>query len=313
MKINNRFFAIIMLLLLSVTPACEKDDAVEYKKENTSLSEDEIDRYFQENFQDKYGCAIRWKWVDRYVDISYVVAPTKRSVLIQVGEMIKTFWIEPFLLESKESGEFIRKHFPPEIVCIGSPLRNADGSVTLGYADSGVRITLTELNFYDLSDRDWVIQQLHTIHHEFTHIVHQLYNMPMGFNEVTPNNYTGQAWSDIYTVAEMELINQGLSPTREMVDALAEEMSIAKGMLTPYGTSTEFEDISEFVSLYLLTNPTEFDKKFLLADLAKPHLNEGKGFIGKKLDIVKDYYKNKFNINLTSLRDIIQQRLNDIK
>ena len=210
--------------------SCSDDESTNYVPESKELSADEIDVYFQENFQEKYGSTVRWQWIDKYVDINYIVAPAMRKVLIPTGEMIRRFWIEPFILESKASGEFIRKHFPPEIVCVGSELRNADGTRTLGYADAGVRITLTELNYFDLTNREWVIQQLHTMHHEFSHIIHQTYKMPNGFNKITEDTYTGQAWKDINTNAQAELIEKGISsPTTHEIDSVAQNMAIQRG------------------------------------------------------------------------------------
>lgn len=293
--------------------SCSDDESANYVPESKEPSVDEINVYFQENFQDKYGSAVRWQWIDKYVDINYIVAPAMRKVLIPTGEMIRRFWIEPFILESKKSGEFIRKHFPPEIVCVGSELRNADGTRTLGYADAGVRITLTELNYFDLSNKEWVIQQLHTMHHEFSHIIHQTYKMPNGFNKITENNYTGQAWKDIYANAQNELIGKGIeSPKEAEVDSVAQNMAIQRGMLTPYGTSSEFEDFAEVVSLYLLTDPVVFDQTYILSDPKRTFLDEGKANIDKKLALVKEYYMSNFSIDLTHLREIILQRLNEI-
>lgn len=293
--------------------SCSDDESTNYVPESKEPSVDEINVYFQENFQDKYGSAVRWQWIDKYVDINYIVAPAMRKVLIPTGEMIRRFWIEPFILESKKSGEFIRKHFPPEIVCVGSELRNADGTRTLGYADAGVRITLTELNYFDLSNKEWVIQQLHTMHHEFSHIIHQTYKMPNGFNKITENNYTGQAWKDIYVNAQNELIGKGIeSPKEAEVDSVAQNMAIQRGMLTPYGTSSEFEDFAEVVSLYLLTDPVVFNQTYILSDPKRTFLDEGKANIDKKLALVKEYYMSNFSIDLTHLREIILQRLNEI-
>lgn len=293
--------------------SCSDDKSTNYVPESKEPSVDEINVYFQENFQDKYGSAVRWQWIDKYVDINYIVAPAMRKVLIPTGEMIRRFWIEPFILESKKSGEFIRKHFPPEIVCVGSELRNADGTRTLGYADAGVRITLTELNYFDLSNKEWVIQQLHTMHHEFSHIIHQTYKMPNGFNKITENNYTGQAWKDIYANAQNELIGKGIeSPKEAEVDSVAQNMAIQRGMLTPYGTSSEFEDFAEVVSLYLLTDPVVFNQTYILSDPKRTFLDEGKANIDKKLALVKEYYMSNFSIDLTHLREIILQRLNEI-
>lgn len=304
----------ILLVLSLFMGGCESEDATGYVPEEQMVSEDTIAAYFQKNFQDMYGCAVRWRWVDKYVSIDYVVTPAQRKVLIPTGEMIKKFWIEPFLLESGAGGDFIRANFPPEIVCIGSPLRNADGTTTLGYADAGVRITLTELNYLNMSDLNWVKQQLHTIHHEFTHIIHQTYKMPQGFNEITPDNYTGQAWNDIYAKAQKALMDAGIEqPTQEEIEAQAEKIAIAAGMLTPYGTSSEFEDFAEVVSLYLLTDPYEYSIKFLEPDPSQPELTAGKGYIRQKTEMAINYYKVNFSIDLTHLRDIIQERLNSLQ
>lgn len=309
MKTNLLYIICLVCCFIS----CSKAEEVNYVPQKVEYSDDEIDKYFQENFQDKYGCAIRWKWDDNTIDRNYIVAPASRAVLVPVGEMLRKFWIEPFVLESKASGDFIRKHFPPEIVCVGSQLRNSDGTRTLGYADAGVRITLTELNFFDLKKKSWVIQQLHTIHHEFSHIIHQTYSMPNGFNKITENNYTGRTWNDIYTNAEAELINSGIKdPTPEQKEQLAQEKAIMRGMLTPYGTSSEFEDFAEIVSIYLLTDPAEFDEMYILSNPNKLYLDNGKSYISKKLSMVKEYYWSNFSIDLTHLREIICKRLNEI-
>lgn len=304
--------SIYIFLAMYLLLACQEEkNFKEYVTEKSEMSADDIDAYFQENFQDKYRCAIRWKWADKYVDNSYIVAPAMRKVIVPTGEMLRRFWIEPFILESKASAEFIRENFPPEIVFVGSELRNADGTRTLGYADAGVRITLTELNYFNLSNRSWVIQQLHTIHHEFTHIIHQKYNMPVGFNKLSEDSYTGRAWQDIYVHAQQELAASGVQqPTQAQIDSVAQNRSIMKGMLTPYGTSTEFEDFAEIVSIYLLTDPVEFDNIYLQPDLARPFLNAGKELIDRKLTLVKDYYRTNFAIDLDHLREIILERLN---
>ena len=309
----KRSILYICCLSLCCFMSCSDDESTNYVPESKELSTYEIDVYFQENFQEKYGSTVRWQWIDKYVDINYIVAPAMRKVLIPTGEMIRRFWIEPFILESKASGEFIRKHFPPEIVCVGSELRNADGTRTLGYADAGVRITLTELNYFDLTNREWVIQQLHTMHHEFSHIIHQTYKMPNGFNKITEDTYTGQAWKDINTNAQAELIEKGISsPTTHEIDSVAQNMAIQRGMLTPYGTSSEFEDFAEFVSLYLLTEPAVFEETYIASDPKRTFLDEGKANIDKKLALVKEYYVSNFSIDLTHLREIILQRLNEI-
>lgn len=137
--------------------------------------------------------------------------------------------------------------------------------------------------------------------------------MPNGFNKITEDTYTGQAWKDINTNAQAELIEKGISsPTTHEIDSVAQNMAIQRGMLTPYGTSSEFEDFAELVSLYLLTEPAVFEETYIASDPKRTFLDEGKANINKKLALVKEYYVSNFSIDLTHLREIILQRLNEI-
>ena len=282
-------YILISILPLFLLSCNEKEENVDYNGKSEALSTDPIDIYFQDNFQDKYNCAIRWRWIENYIGIEYLVAPAKRDVAIPTGEMLVNFWIEPYIELGRAGGDFIRNNFPPEIVFIGSELRNADGTVTLGYAEAGVRITLTELNQFDLSNKAWIIRQLETIHHEFTHTIHQKYNMPTGFNEVTPDNYTANSWVN--------------------VDESKKE-HIIRGMVSAYGTNSEFEDLCEIVAKFLLTDPEIFEATFITPVAGETELNKGKAFIAAKLEIVKAYYQQNFSIDIIKLRDIIVYRLN---
>lgn len=276
------FISLFFLVFLS----CSDDEKANYEKEEIVELTDSIDVYFKAHFEDKYNCAVRWRWIDKYVSIDYMVTPANREVLIPVGKMIERFWIEPFLLVSKGGGDFIRSHFPPEIICVGSKLLQSNGTEVLGYAEAGVRITLVKLDDYDLSDMDWVRGQLNTMHHEFTHIIHQTYNLPVGYKEVNPA-YTGNSWNNLKD----------------------DEAAIRLGMVTRYGTTNEHEDFCELVAKFLLTEKLKFEQTYLNADPAKPGLDAGKAFIAKKLELTKAYYKEKFDIDLDKLRDIIQERL----
>ena len=58
-------------------------------------------------------------------------------------------------------------------------------------ADAGARVTLTEVNDININNQQWVFRQLGTIYHEFAHIVHQRYNLPPGWENISPQGYTG--------------------------------------------------------------------------------------------------------------------------
>ena len=95
------------------------------------------------------------------------------------------FWVEPFI-NVPNGRRFFERHVPAEVIFIGSPIFNDDGTVTLGVADAGARITLTEVNRIDVEDQGWILRQLGTIYHEFAHIVIKRYNLPLDFNRYHP-------------------------------------------------------------------------------------------------------------------------------
>ncbi|MFR3331619.1 MAG: substrate import-associated zinc metallohydrolase lipoprotein [Odoribacter splanchnicus] len=284
---------ILFLLLFFgwVLVSCDDENVSPYQPSKEVELTDPVDIWLYENLQQPYNCVVRWKWDDSYVDVNYYVTPPRKDVMVGVGEMLLDFWLEPFIEAGGE--EFILEHFPPEIVCVGSPLYNADGTVTAGYADAGVRITLTELDNFNLSNSAWLLFQLQTIHHEFSHIVHQRHGLPEGWEQISEEDYTGNSWVN-----------------------LEEEEAIAKGMVSPYATSSKHEDFADFVGLFLTTPEKDFTEKYLtlkdetIADY--DGLNPGRLRLQQKYDLMLTYYKSNFSIDIVRLRDNIQQRISSI-
>ncbi len=312
-KINILF----VLFLTFIFSSCNDDD-VNYIPDKVQESTDPIDVYFRNNFLDSYGTAVRWRWDDKLVDISKRVTPVKREFCIPMGDFVKQFWIEPFLITT-EGKEFMLEHFPPEIVFVGSPMYNSDGqTITLGYADAGARITFTQVNELDLSNKQWIIMQLHTAEHEYGHIVHQRHNLPNGFKEVTPANYKSNNW--INMAGDVQADNPRVS--RE---------AISLGMVSNYGTSDENEDFCEILSIYLTTDKEVFEDRYLnhepedsyvvtnsegeeitvLPNEDAVEVNKGRDFIAIKLKKIKEYYESNFHFDLDAVRDEIMKRIND--
>lgn len=254
MKINKIGF--ILIALITLFTSCDKDDKLNYEKREIVESTDEIDLFMKEHFLDKYNCAIRWKWDDKFVSIDYYVSPPMRQVVIKTAKMVENFWVNPFIESSAGGKAFIEKNFPPEIVFIGSEILNTNGTETLGFAEAGVRITLTELDQYNLKNMKWLKTQLHTIHHEFTHIVHQTYELPQGFEKISGSKYTGNSWT---TLAIYKKGTDGKVLRDADGDPIFDHSpAIKRGVTTAYGTTNEFEDFAELVSNFIVTDAQEF-------------------------------------------------------
>src|SRR5688500_8737825 len=286
---SNRIWRFLIIGALTIVTACYPDEEVASPAKTQPFSDDPLDQYIQTNFVDEYGVAVRYKYVDRYVDQNKRVTPPKLEVVQPMLDFLTEFWIEPFT-DVANGNRFFRDHVPAEVILIGSTMYNADGTVTLGTADAGARITLTEVNFVNVENRDWVFRQLGTIYHEFAHIVHQRYNLPPSWQEISPEGYTSLgSWFN-----------------------LSDEEALQRGFVSPYGTSTFNEDFAEIVA-FLLFRP-DFYTRFIddepdCATVACVERNEGRARLRRKYNAILEHYQQNTGVDLLEVRAIIQAKL----
>jgi substrate import-associated zinc metallohydrolase lipoprotein len=286
---KKKLWTFLCIGTLAVATACYPDEEVVAPVKETPFSEEPLDQYIQENFVEEFGIAVRYKFVDRYVDQNKRVTPPKLEVVQPMLDFLTEFWIEPFT-DVANGNRFFRSHVPAEIILIGSTMYNADGTVTLGTADAGARITLTEVNFVNVENKDWVFRQLGTIYHEFAHIVHQRYNLPPNWQEISPEGYTSSgSWYN-----------------------LTDEEALVRGFVSPYGTSSFNEDFAEMVA-HLLFRP-DFYTRYLedepdcvTADCVAR--NEGRAKLRRKYNAVLELYEQNTGVDLLEVRAIIQAKL----
>ncbi|HEX6223172.1 MAG TPA: substrate import-associated zinc metallohydrolase lipoprotein [Chryseolinea sp.] len=284
---GTKIFAFILIALGSlVTSGCDKDDSVDAPVKPQTPSEDPIDIYIQTNFIDTYGVSVRYKFVDRYVDPDKRVSPPLREVVEPTLDFLTQFWVNPYV--SVQNGRrFFENHVPAEVVLIGSLMYNDDGTVTLGTADAGARITLTDVNSIDLEDKEWLYLQLNVIYHEFAHIIHQLYNLPTNWQDISPEGYTSVgSW---YT--------------------LSDEEALQRGFVTPYATANYNEDFAEMVA-YITFFP-EFYERYIIdeencADDDCFARNEGRALLRNKYSAVLSHYEQVTGVDLLDVRAVVQ-------
>lgn len=269
MKINYKIL-FVLLVLCSSLASCNKEDEVHYNKVQVSESTNEIDVFLKEHFLDKYNSAVRWQWSDKYIDVEYYVGPPQIEKVIPTAKFIEDFWINPYAACSEKAKQFITENFPTEVILIGTQMLNENGTSTLGFAEAGVRITLTEINDFDLKNPKWLRQQLHTMHHEFSHIVHQNYKLPAGYELISGTMYTGNSWTSLMIYPNQKSKEEREKETEEewrerMKSVIVEDNSnsIKLGCVTPYGTSSAYEDFAELVSFFLISKETSFEEEYM--------------------------------------------------
>ena len=273
------------LILLS---ACATDDAVDAEVIQVTPSDDPLDVYIRDTFLEPYGVAVRYRFVDRYVDPVNRVTPPRKELVQPTLDFLYKFWVEPYL--SVPNGEaYFRSTVPAEVVLIGSFIYNTDGTVVLGTADAGARITLTDINSIDEENQEWLFRQLGTIYHEYAHIMHQRFNLPPNFQQISPQGYTSAgSWF-----------------------TLSDEEALRRGFVSPYGTSSFNEDFAEIVA-FLLYDP-DFYSTYINDEACNDEecleRNQGRAMIRDKYNAILEHYLENTGVDLLQIRERIQAKI----
>ena len=258
-----------------------------------------------ESLFEQYGTATRWRWNDNFIDPAERATPIDADLVIPATKIVEYLWAGPYAASGADAQTFIKSLFPSELVYMGSFIFNDDGTMKLGFAEGGARVTLLNMNNLDFEDRNWLANPaqggvLATVHHEFSHIVHQTHGIPVGFNTIS-ESYLGNGWSN----------------------GVTRDDAIKLGMVRNYGTLNEFEDFCEIISHLLSLDQATFEANFINQEDCSVYtdaedivncqeLNEGRQLIAQKVDLVVAFYKNNFNVDLLEVRDILQERLTTV-
>ena len=178
-----------------------------------------------------------------------------------------------------------------------------NGTMILGTAEGGRKILLSGLNHLDelfARGPEYLnIYYLETIHHEFTHIMNQTLFIPADFQLVSGKDYLGDMWSE---------------------DPYNKEY-LQRGFITDYSQHSYQEDFAEMLSEYVTNDANTWNDRMEKADKAAKEKAEKTGektttmpseLINSKLDIIRRYMKESFNIDIDALRESVQRRQADI-
>ncbi|PUV23646.1 MULTISPECIES: zinc-binding metallopeptidase [Sphingobacterium] len=282
-KINVLLFSSVLLFSCSDEKLNPESIFVDKKVESN-----ELDKYIQQKYTKDYNIAILYKFVEKESDLDYNLSPASYESSVRMTKLLYHLGIEPY---DKITGskDFIKKYFPKLLNYIGSPAYRNNGTFVLGTAEGGVKITLyllNELNAETGKDVAFLnYYYFHTMHHEFGHILHQTKGYPASFEQITGERYVSDAWSDIYE---------------------SEADATALGFVSPYASKEPNEDFVETYSYYITLSPAQWNQRISRGG------EEGKALIEAKLDIVRTYFQNVWNIDLDELRDEILARQADL-
>lgn len=251
---------------------------------DSNVEMNEFDEWLLDNYVTPYNIEFIYRMEYIESDMNYYLVPAQYEKSVQIAKLMIHLCLQAYD-EVTGDKEFIRTYFPKMIHIIGSAAYRNNGTMVLGTAEGGLKITLYMINSLQL-DPDYLNQYyFHTMHHEFAHILHQTKPYSSDFEMISGTDYVKDTWNDAFKD-----------------DADAQQ----HGFITPYAASEANEDFVELLSTYITNTP-----KFW-SDMLKTAGKDGAAIIEQKFDIVYNYMKNTWGIDLNDLRDVILKRQGEI-
>lgn len=301
MKSIYKIVSCALLLGLFVS-ACQKEEltAPDFKRETQLLQPQshELDKWIMDEYTMPYNIEVIWRWNTKETSyrrnyIPPVEANVKPYLMILKGTFIKTY-------EDVMGKAFIKPLVPKQFHLLGEWGYNKnDGTITLGQAETGSKFTFYGVNHWSEKDRSgdypWIREAVHTMFHEFGHILHQHKNFSEDFQKVSKEHYTSTWYNE------------------------SEKAARVKGFMSNYSMLNHNEDFVELIAFYTTLTPEQWEARLnegVEAAKKKEKIREndkypikledalnGRKAILTKITMVKDYLKSSWGIDLDEIRE----------
>ena len=307
---KNILFASLLAALSFGFVSCSDDDLssesviVADKVEKTPL-----DSWIDKNLTAPFNINIKYRYEYNETDNSYYTVPARYDDAVTMAHILKYCCIDTYV--DVAGLEFTRTYFPKLFYFEGEFHYRNNDSFELGTAEGGRKIFLMGMNYLSeyMNSRDALNHYyLHTIHHEFTHILHQTVEFSTAYQLITSDYKSDKCFN------------------KEFADFLS------RGFITDYAQKNYHEDFAEMVSTYVTSTADEWEalmKKaeygvlkdkngdFVVDSEGSVKIDtkvkaDGRDLIEQKLSIVRSYMQDQWGIDIDVLRASILQRENDV-
>ena len=248
------------------------DDGLQYH--------DPFDDWLYMNYTVPYNIRLKYHMEDIESEYEYTLAPADYDKAVKVAHIFKYTWLEAY--DEICGVDFTRRYVPKVMHLVGSAAYARNGTIMMGQAEGGMKITLYAVNQLQLN-HTFLDLYFHTIHHEFAHILHQTKDYPPDFEKISEGRYVSGDW---YLETDQH--------------------ALQTGFVSAYAMSEPREDIAELTAEYI-THDADYWQR-LMSNAGQ----QGAAIIGMKLDILRAYMLSAWNIDIDELRDIIQRRVDDV-
>ena len=268
--------------LLNFTSCSEDDlDPKSIFEDQPTSEQNDFDKWILANYTMPYNIALKYHMEDIESNHDYTLAPADYDKSVKLAHIVKYAWLETY--DEVAGIDFTRQYVPKVLHLVGSAAYEDNGTMVLGTAEGGLKVTLYLVNNLKI-DADFLNEYyFKTMHHEFAHILHQTKNYDPEFDRISEGSYTGGDW---YNVANTTALREGF------VDG--------------YASSEPREDFAETLAVYI-TNTADFWKSQL--DKAG---ETGGPIIQEKMEYIRIYMADTWGIDVDKLREIIQRRSKEL-
>lgn len=272
------------LLALSFASCSEDDPDGQSIFPTEPVTRDSFDQWLLKNYTWPYNVEFNYKMSDIETDMKYNLQPADSAKAAKLAIIVKYLWFDAY---NEVCGtDFVKENVPRVIQLIGTPAYNSEGTIVLGTAEGGLKVTLYMVNsLTDAVLRDYSTLNeyyFHTMHHEFTHILTQKKPYNTAFDLITEAGYISGDWY-------------------QETDAYARQ----QGFVTAYAMSEPNEDFAEMMSVYVTSSDEEWQA---IIDEA----GDGATAINDKLAILRAYMLDSWNLNIDDMRAAIQHRAHEL-
>lgn len=283
----RNIFLLLCICLLAGMVACKKEKFTPLTTPPPGLggdtwTPDSVDNFIYDSLTVPYNVAVYYKWLPGQLDFPSDITPPDAAKVVPVLKALLNVAYAPYNQQTGSTA-FLRRYLPKSLEMAGSAEYLPNGARFLGQAEGGTAMLLYEVNYFSRkkADSNAFKQMMHTMHHEFGHILHQNVLYPVSFKTIS-TGYTGN-WYNIS-------------------DADARQL----GFITSYAQAAPDEDFVEMISTMLSGGeggPSGgYDEyEALLTQTGGPG-SPGYDAIKQKEAVVVDYFQRVWKIDFYALR-----------
>lgn len=284
----NQLFKISMAVItvLVLVSSCRKDengslDTPPYGLGGDTWEKTNIDKWIYDSLTAPFNIAVKYRWDAWELALDKTLVPPDTAKVIPSLQGLLSVAFTPYIQQTG-SRELLRQYAPKNFVLVGSPQYDYNGTITLGQAEGGTKITLYLINYFSRLKKDSASfkQMVHTIHHELGHILHQNVMFSTNYKNIT-GGYTATWFNES--------------------DASAR----SQGFITSYAMAAPEEDFVEMISTMLVggpNGPTGYDNYEKLLTQAGSTTSAGYLSIKAKEAVVVDYFAKTWKIDFYGLQ-----------